>query len=503
MIRRRGTGALTTNPVVVGALAVLLTTVAVFVSYNANSGLPFVPSYELKVRLPDGGGLQKGRDVRIGGIRVGTVLSIRAVVRGKRPVAEADLRIEKRFAPLRRDSVVLVRPLSPLGLKYLEVTPGRHGRVVPDGGTLSLRRARPTVDLAETLGSFEAGTREVGRGRKGGAQAELARRGTGLVGLGTALAGPVAAVAGLAPASAELGIGLAGRGPSLNQVLERSPHLLGGAERVSANLADPRTGLDRFLRGADSLVGELASARPQLGLGLEEGVVTLGAVASQSGALEQAIAEAPATETAGTRALAETRPLLADATVFLRDSRPGLHVLRPASRDLHLALRRGIPVLKRTPPLARRLRTALSELDRLVRDPATSPTLRKLRATLASLVPLLEFAGPAQTRCNYLGAFVRNSASTVSEGDRTGTWLRFLPVFQSDENTARADPAPALHIDPYANTAAPGQGGECEAGKEPYLPGQRIGHVPGFQGGATDATTPSDTVPPPGPEGQP
>jgi virulence factor Mce-like protein len=503
MTRRRGTGSLTTSPVVVGALTVLLTTVAVFISYNANSGLPFVPAYELKVRLPDGGGLQKGRDVRIGGIRVGTVQSIRAVVHGNRPVAEADLRIEKRFSPIRRDSVVTVRPLSPLGLKYLEIVPGRRGRAVRNGGTLSLRQSRRTIDLAETLGSFEAGTREVGKGRKGGAQAELARRGTGLVGLGTALAGPVAAVAGLAPASAELGIGLAGRGTSLNQVIEGAPRLLGGAERVSANLADSRTGLDRFLRGADSFVGELASVRPQLGLSLEEGVVTLGAVASRSGALEQAIAEAPSTETAGTRALAEARPLLADATVFLRDSRPGLHVLRPASRDLHLALRRGIPVLRRTPPFARRLRTALTELDRLARDPATSPTLRKLRATVASLIPLLEFTGPAQTKCNYLGLFVRNAASTVSEGDRTGTWLRFLPVFQSDENTARADPAPGLHVDPYANTAAPGQGGECEAGKEPYLPGQRIGHVPGFQGGSTEATSPSNTVPPPGPEGQP
>ena len=42
-----------------------------FLSYNANNGLPFVPTYDLKVELPDAYGLIKSNDVRIGGTRVG------------------------------------------------------------------------------------------------------------------------------------------------------------------------------------------------------------------------------------------------------------------------------------------------------------------------------------------------------------------------------------------------------------------------------------------------
>jgi hypothetical protein len=85
----------------------------------------------------------------------------------------------------------------------------------------------------------------------------------------------------------------------------------------------------------------------------------------------------------------------------------------------------------------------------------------------------------------------------VSEGDRSGTWLRFMPIQAPDEVTARANPAPELHVNTYPNTAAPGQGGECEAGKEPFLPGQRIGSgVPGFQGGSTESTSPSSVIPP-------
>ena len=41
--RRGGTAALTASPVLVGAVTLLVTIVAVFLSYNANSGLPFVP----------------------------------------------------------------------------------------------------------------------------------------------------------------------------------------------------------------------------------------------------------------------------------------------------------------------------------------------------------------------------------------------------------------------------------------------------------------------------
>jgi hypothetical protein len=43
-------------------------------------------------------------------------------------------------------------------------------------------------------------------------------------------------------------------------------------------------------------------------------------------------------------------------------------------------------------------------------------------------------------------------------------------------------------VNQYTNTAAPGQVHECEAGNEPYLPGQRIGHVPGNQGTRTQRT---------------
>jgi hypothetical protein len=82
--------------------------------------------------------------------------------------------------------------------------------------------------------------------------------------------------------------------------------------------------------------------------------------------------------------------------------------------------------------------------------------------------------------------------NTISEGDSSGTWFRTLVISDKvDEALATAEPAPDLHVNIYPRT---GQNGECEAGREPWLPGQRIGNVPGHQGGATEATRPPDGV---------
>ena len=75
-MNRRDRARLTTSPLLVGAVTTLVTIIAVFIAYNANSGLPFVPTYDLRVRLPDAANLVKGNDVNIGGARVGTIAEI-------------------------------------------------------------------------------------------------------------------------------------------------------------------------------------------------------------------------------------------------------------------------------------------------------------------------------------------------------------------------------------------------------------------------------------------
>ena len=44
---RRSQPSIAGSPILIGAVTVLVTVVAVLLSYNANSGLPFVPTYHI------------------------------------------------------------------------------------------------------------------------------------------------------------------------------------------------------------------------------------------------------------------------------------------------------------------------------------------------------------------------------------------------------------------------------------------------------------------------
>ena len=71
--------ALASSPTMVGAITTLIVIVAVFLAYNANNGLPFVPVYRVSVVVPNAARLVPNNEVRIGGTRVGVVESIDAV----------------------------------------------------------------------------------------------------------------------------------------------------------------------------------------------------------------------------------------------------------------------------------------------------------------------------------------------------------------------------------------------------------------------------------------
>src|SRR3954470_10083783 len=113
---RDGRRQLAASPVLIGAATVLVAIVAVFISYNANQGLPFVPTYKLNVELPNAAKLVKGNEVRAGGFRVGVVDGIHVVRRRiageERSLARLDLKLDKKIEPLSTDTRFTVRPRS-------------------------------------------------------------------------------------------------------------------------------------------------------------------------------------------------------------------------------------------------------------------------------------------------------------------------------------------------------------------------------------------------------
>src|SRR3954470_19403900 len=367
MIRRRPDQfSIAASPLLVGAVTVLITVVAVFLSYNANQGLPFVPTYDVAVTVPDAAGLVRGNEVRVGGLRVGIVRTIQPVAGPHgHPVGRLLLQLDKKIQPIRADTTLIVRPRSPLGLKYVELTPGKHGKPLAPRSILPLSAAKTPVELTDVLNSLDAPARS-----------------------------------NLRRVLRELGDGFAGRGPDLNAAIGAAPELTKRARSVMASLAAPATNLSGFLTAADRTLGELEPVAPQLGRLISNGAVTAGALDRARPELGQVVDELPATEAAGTQALGVARPVLADTDGLLRDLHNGAPYIVPAASRLHAALQRGIPALRDTTGLARRLEDTLRAVERLARDPATKPTLERLRTALAAAAPTLDFLAPLQTRCN-------------------------------------------------------------------------------------------------------
>jgi phospholipid/cholesterol/gamma-HCH transport system substrate-binding protein len=454
------------SPVLVGALTVLVVIVAVFLSYNANKGLPFVPTYDLGADLPNAAQLVAGNEVRVGGFRVGVVDSITPK---RRPdgstYATIHMKLQTDVKPLPIDSTLIVRSRSALGLKYVEITPGRAGRGFRAGATVPLANATPhPVEIDQVLNTFDLKTR---------------------IGARKSLEG--------------FGGALAGRGRDLNTVIALLPPLLSNLEPVATNLADARTRLSRFfpaLERAARIVEPAAETQGQLFANLDTTFTALSAVARPF--IQETITKSPPTLDAGIAGFPVQRAFLANATAFARELRPGVHVLPTALPDLASALEFGQVTLQRSPALNTRLADVFLAVERFSTDPLVPRGIQRLNDTVKSLDPTLAFLTPAQTTCNYATLWFRNVSSVLSEGDSHGTWQRFIiiPTPQGPNSESGASSAPAndpanpanhLHANPYPNSAAPGQSPrECEGGNEPYRLGQTIvGNVPGNQGTTT------------------
>ena len=452
------------NPVLIGAATILVVLVAVFLSYNANSGLPFVPTYQLKVDVPSGANLVPGNDVRIGGARVGAISDIGVkTTEDGRNIAVLTLKLDKAVDPLPKDSTVIVRPKSLLGLKYVEITRGTSSQGYADGDTVPLSASKPAqVEFDELVDTFNKPTRDA-----------IA---TNTTGFGTALAG---------------------RGESLNTAIAAFKPLLQDLTPVARYLRQPQTGLVRFIKASAALAAEVAPVAQQQGSLFVGADRTFTALANVAPYIQQSIEEGPATLDQSISSFRHQRPFLRNSAQLMSELRPGVRALSGAAPVLADAFRIGRPTLIRSIALDRRLERVLVSLQDFAEDPLVPRGVADLRTAVDELKPTLDFLAPAQTTCNYIADWFRNVSDLLSVGDASGNWQRFIiiatPNGPNSEGTPSSAPANGpgpdnhLHQNPYPNTASPGQPKECEAANEPYAVGQTvIGNVPGTQKGSTD-----------------
>ena len=470
---RRPSSALVASPVLVGAVTLLVACISVVLAVQANSGLPFVPTYNVRAELPGGNNLVVGNEVRIGGFRIGVVETIKPGIASspeeesqaeQRAIAIVNMKLDKRIEPLPKDTTLLVRPRSALGLKYIEMKLGSSSAGYEPGATIPLANTTKPVELDEFFSlnneDFRKNLRTVFEG---------------------------------------FGNGLAGRGAGINQAIEDLRPFFTHLVPVMTTLSDPDTQLDEFFKQAGRTSAQIAPVANVYAQLFTNMATTFEALSRHEEKLRGTIERAAPTLEEGIRSFPVQRPFMRDLERLNAALEPVAIEFKRSLPPATSAFRVGAPVLDKAPTLYRNTQKVFASLDELAENPNTLLALRDLDNTLDVLTPLVEYVAPYQTVCNYFVYWTTGLSEHVSEIVPGGTAQRTnlksdnrnqdnrlsaseaerpvdVPAGQ-DPRTAvspQGDALQALHNGAYS-PSIDGQGNaDCRVGQRGYLHGPFI-----------------------------
>lgn len=457
---------LASNPLLIGAITTLVIVVAVYLSYNANNGLPFVPTYNLKVALPNTYGLIVGNEVRIGGTRVGQITKMEPVLEKAtgRSYALLEVKLQKRSGPLPVDTTDSVLSRSSVGLKYLALFRGTSAQKLPAGSTIPLSHFKEPVELYQFFNMFNKPTRQA-------SQENLI----------------------------DGGDGFAARGEGLNRTIRTLKPLVTHLEPVMRNLASPKTGFGELFKDLDKPAEQTAPVAQQNARFFADLDTFFKAWASVRRSLEEAIEEGPNSLTVATRSFREQAAFTENSAEFMRLLRPSAEALETAAPTFANALQTAIRTYPEAVELNGQLKTFLEHLRSFANNPAVELALTTLTHTARLANPVVAGIAPEQQYCNYITLTFRNVANLLSEDIGIGTLASAVAVLSPTGPNSEGVPAATyangpspeakynpekfnnnfIHFNPYPNVAGPGQPKVCEAANEGYVAGRAvIGHSP-------------------------
>ena len=346
---RRPAASIVANPVLVGAVTLLVVVVAVFLAYNANNGLPFVPTQTLYAELPNGADLNKGVEVREGGYRIGVVDQLEPgppAGRQRRRARPPQARRVRR-ARSRRTRSVVVRPRSPLALKIVQFERGDGAaQSFEDGDHIPADQSEVRTDLDELYDLYDAPTRE---GVKGNL-ARLRRR-----------------VHRPRPATS-------------TRRSSRCPSCSASCEPVMSNLADERTDLPSFFKELGDTTRVVAPVAREYARSFGTQADTFDAINRDPEALQGDDREEPADDGRLDRLVPRPAPAAARDDAAVARAQP--RVARPARPRCRRSTTRSRPRRRCIKPLGRAQRR--DSQDALGGAAATSPRRRRPTARCAA-----------------------------------------------------------------------------------------------------------------------
>jgi virulence factor Mce-like protein len=335
-------------------VALVLLAVAAAVVLNAGSGEDDgVATYE--VAFDNAFGLTEGGDLRIAGVRAGTIDNLR-LTSGYPPKALVDVKVsEPGFGELREDATCEVRPQSLIGEYFVDCQPGEAEERLQEGGRVPVEQTTSTIPFDLVNSVMRLPYRERFR----------------LI-------------------ISELGTGLAGRSDDLSEVLRRAHPGLRETSQTLQILGRQTRTIERLVVDADRSVSALEARKSDVVRFVREAGNTAATTASRREQLAQSFRLLP-------EFLGELRPAMARLGELSDAQIPVLRDLGAASGELNTFFTRLRPFSDNARPAFRALgdasdagldaiRATDEEIDVLRQAARYAPgTAKPLRQLLQSL----------------------------------------------------------------------------------------------------------------------
>jgi len=336
-----------------GLIVLLVLAAILFLTFKAQTGMPFAPTTEVQALVGDVHSLRANDGVRQNSRRIGRVSDIEyrdgnALVT---MVLDGDVDV---YA----DAHVQLWDLSALATKFVELDPGTPEAGALGGEPIPLSQTEESADLYELLDVLDPQTR-------------------------------AAATSTLR----EVGGGVAGHGKDLGDFLTTAPDTLRDLGDVTAALADPDTDLPALLDDIDTLSSRLRGQESELASLVRQTGRTLDAVATDAGTpLRETLRRLPGTLNQTETAMSRLTGPLSDTAHAMRALEPGAQALGRSEGDLRGFLRDSVSVAAQVPGFARQAIPAVQDLTQTFADarplaPLVADAVRYVLAPLQVLAP--------------------------------------------------------------------------------------------------------------------
>jgi phospholipid/cholesterol/gamma-HCH transport system substrate-binding protein len=130
----------------IGALVILVAAGFLYFAYSSTSS-GSMSGYDLKARFASADGIVSGTDVRLHGIKIGTVSSLTLDPKTFAAIAHLSLRND---VELPDDSSIKITSAGIMGSSYLAIQPGGSDKMLKPGGEIT--NTQGSIDLMSLIG---------------------------------------------------------------------------------------------------------------------------------------------------------------------------------------------------------------------------------------------------------------------------------------------------------------------------------------------------------------